>query len=333
VEENFEDPRLKAAVKRVWSGESAPAALKQRLQDLALQNLAPQNGQDGSPEISPEISRGGSPQIPPQNTPHNPMRISPAGELSAGAVLAGALSAPASTDAGSFKPAPKELDPAFRPNPFRNSPNRFAPNPRGWIGALAALVLISGGLFAWHLMGPHDAALPDDVAINMVKTHDFCSAAPDHHLIRGVGPDDFVAIGQKLAADLKVPILSTPVDNWQFAGAGRCMVWGHESGHLLYRNGAETLSVFTLPAKDFGLSAASENYDATVNGHHIAGFVNAGGLYCVVMYAPDGSVNESQAMALRDHLRDAFDKDTVAVDDPRPISIKAANALASEFEQ
>jgi hypothetical protein len=304
VEENFEDPRLKAAVKRVWSGECAPASLKQQLQELAESSAASSSA--GSPQ--PAASRTVVPQTSTSQVP--------------------------ASEVETPKPAgPREIDSTFRPNPFRNSPTRFAPSRRGWIGALAALVLISGGLFVWHLMGPHDESLPADVASNMALTHDRCSAAPDHHLIKGVGPDDFVAIGQKLAADLKVPVLSTSVDNWQFAGAGRCMVWGHESGHLLYRNGNETLSVFTLPANDFGLSTASQNYDATVNGHHIAGFVSAGGLYCVVIYAPDGSVDESQATALRDHLRAAFNQDTVTMNDPRPISSKTASALASEFEQ
>jgi hypothetical protein len=174
-----------------------------------------------------------------------------------------------------------------------------------WTGyAIAALVLLAASTVTWIPWNWGDEALPPTVAASMVLTHDRCCGARDHHLLRGVGPDDFAAIGRKLSGDLGVPV------HWQFAGAGPCPVWGHESAHLLYRDGMQTLSVFSIPAKDFALGNDSQRYAATLDTHRLAGFVHDGGLYCVVANSPDGQISAAEVSRLRDQLLNSFSADS-----------------------
>jgi hypothetical protein len=192
-----------------------------------------------------------------------------------------------------------------------------------WLGyAIAAMLLIAAGVATWlpwnfsaNVLA--DQTLPLTVANSMVNTHDRCCTARDHHLLPGVAPDDFAAIGRRLSGDLGVPVLSTAMPHWQFAGAGACPVWGHESAHLLYRDGERTLSVFSIPARDFALGDSQQRYDATLDTHRLAGFTRNGGLYCVVINSPDGQVTAAQAAHLRDQLFSSFNQDSfVAASSP-----------------
>jgi hypothetical protein len=195
-----------------------------------------------------------------------------------------------------------------------DAPNAgVAPRWQGY--AIAAVLLIAAGVATWlpwnfsrNVLA--DQTLPWTVADSMVQTHDRCCGARDHHLLRGVRGDDFAAIGRRLSRDLGVPVLSTALPHWQFAGAGPCPVWGHESAHLLYRDGARTLSVFSIPARDFSLPGKDDRYAATRDTHRLAGFVRDGGLYCVVVNSPDGQITEAQAAHMRDQLLGSFNQDS-----------------------
>ncbi|MGD1277439.1 MAG: hypothetical protein ABR964_09465 [Tepidisphaeraceae bacterium] len=183
---------------------------------------------------------------------------------------------------------------------------------RGW--AVAAVVIMGVGLAAYfagrEILGGEEK-FPRQLAADMIATHDRCCLAKDHHRIKGVNGDDYVAMGQILTRHLKVPIISTAVAPWQFAGAGVCPVGGHPTAHYLYRHGAQAMSVFSIPAAVFSMNEEGENYDASQRGHELAGFVKSGGLYCVVVSASDGSATASQAKQLRDQLRDSFARATV----------------------
>ncbi len=180
--------------------------------------------------------------------------------------------------------------------------------------ALAATLFIVIGLIGYRLIAPPvtsgalaDQSLRPDVAASFVRTHDGCCTVADHH---GVPGDDMAQIGHTLADQLKITVISTKLDGWQFAGAAPCPVWGHTSAHLLYRSGSKTLSVFSVPARDFGLSG--ESFTATLNGHPIAAFERNGGLYCVVGFDADGSVSVDDVRAIRDHLRADWAGTTIA---------------------
>jgi hypothetical protein len=246
VDENFiNDPRLKAAVKRIWSDDAAPPALRDRVQQILAE------------------------------------------------------SAPPTT-------------------------------PRWAAYAIAACLLIAFSVGTWVPWGNPsgvlaDEPLPRTVAQSMVLTHDRCCQARDHHLLPGIRGDDFAAIGRRLSADLHVPVLATPMADWQFAGAGPCPVWGHESAHLLYREGDRTLSIFSIPAEDFALGTQDQRYAATLDTHQLAGFVRDGGLYCVVADSPDGQISADQVARMRDRLMNSFTADSFTAGPAAPPSLAYAS--------
>jgi hypothetical protein len=180
---------------------------------------------------------------------------------------------------------------------------------------LAAVIAAAG--FTWmHSSAPiafANVSPPENAIAGLIRTHDYCCKAADHHLVPDIAANDFPTIGRKFSSDLKVPVISTALPNWQFAGAGGCPVWGHESAHLLYRSGVQRLSIFSLPAADFALGQAGGDFETTIDGHHLAGFVRDGGLYCVVADSPDGTVTDLQANQLRNELRDDFSQSVVFV--------------------
>jgi hypothetical protein len=246
VDENLlNDPRLKAAVKRIWSDDAAPPALRDRVQQILSESASPQT------------------------------------------------------------------------------------NPR-WIGiAIAASLLLGASAATWLWTDNQpailaDEALPQTVAASMVLTHDRCCQARDHHLLRGIHGDDFAAIGRRLSGDLKISVLATPLTSWQFAGAGPCPVWGHESAHLLYRDGPRTLSLFSIPAKDFAMPTDQDRYDATIGTHELAGFIRDGGLYCVVANSPNGQITAAQVQHLRDQLMDGFSAESFSAAPVRPPALAYA---------
>jgi hypothetical protein len=183
---------------------------------------------------------------------------------------------------------------------------------QNWIGyAIAASVLIFAGLMTWGPYpsgtSPLDRDLPASVAQGMVNRHDLCCGVPDHHALGG---SDFALIGRTLSGDLRVPVIATNINGWTFAGAAPCPVWGHETAHLLYRKGNDTMSVFSIPAADFDLKYDDGAYATQIGNHEIAGFLKNGGLYCVVEQSPDGSISAARVQALSDQLHASFGKIT-----------------------
>lgn len=194
-----------------------------------------------------------------------------------------------------------------------------------WNWAIAAAILLFVGLSGWHFYDQSRRdLLPSYIADAMVKTHDGCCHKRSHFGVTGVDPNDFSAIGAALAARLNVPVIAIPLDNWQFAGGSRCAVRGHETAHMLYRDGTSTLSIFSIPGQDFPLN--NDEYVATVGTHHIAGFRKDGGFYCVLVDDPDSAKADLQARQLRDRLRNSFTASAYAVT-PNPSASQLALAM------
>jgi hypothetical protein len=210
---------------------------------------------------------------------------------------------------------------------MRLSDHRANPRRRAILFGLAAaaVVLLAVGYFSVRSVTTTKSDLREDVAASFVQTHDGCCKYKDHHFLKGVAPNDFTAIGKTLAVSLNVPVISIPVSGWQFEGAGKCPVWGHPSGHLLYRRGDQTLSIFTISASDMGIKPGDRSFDATVKGHYLSGFIRGNGMYCVLVYAPDGSLTAGDARQLRDHLRDGFTSDSYVAADPPHDVVAAGN--------
>jgi len=185
-------------------------------------------------------------------------------------------------------------------------------------GMLLALGLVTAALLNGSSSSPAlvGTGLPGEVANSFVYRHDACCQAKDHHLLQGINNDSLSAVARAMSAELNVPVVATPIDGWLFAGAGRCRVWGYPSAHLLYRHEGQTLSVFSIPQSSLPSITDNRDYEATLNGHPLAAFSHAGGLYCVVGYAADDSISPAQVKDIRDKLRDNFP--AVAVDSLAP---------------
>jgi hypothetical protein len=249
VDEGFDDPRMKAAVRRVWAGESAPIDLRLRIERML---------RDASPANQPLVEK---PVHRPRPT-HQPMRM------------------------------PRLV-------------------PGRWPGfAIAAAVLLTFGTGAWMLTNgdqtEKQVAFPYTLVAGIVQTHDRLSQAPNEHFLPEKVAGDFTTIGSRLSTELRIPVISAPLDNWQFIGASRVMVLGHPSASLLYRHGKQTLSILSMPLTASTPSAYDENYVVIMGSHEVAGFVKYSGLYCIVMDSPADGPNLDEARQLRNQLQREF---------------------------
>lgn len=238
--EQFEDPKLKAAVRRAWGGETAPPALRERMRDLI----------SSEPDVA--VRR-------------RPILFNPLFALAAAAVVAIVVGLAARLFSGKG-----------------NQPIPPAPPT-----AVA------------------EAPIPQTNAAQLVATHDGCCRhLPNHHLMPAAG-DDMSKIADFMRRQLRVPVLAVNVDGWRFDGAGPCPVGGHETCHLLYQRGPDTLSLFTIPLRNLQIQHDG-NYAATFNGHVLAAFVRNGACYCLVAASPDDSIKLTDVESMRNDLEAHF---------------------------
>lgn len=168
--------------------------------------------------------------------------------------------------------------------------------------AIAASMLISIGLMAFFLSGSAQA-MPKTFEAAAVARHDECCGAPDHHL-PVIRTATYPQIGRFLRQELHHPVLATDLsrDGWQFSGAAICPIAGVSTGHLLFRKGSETLSVFSLPAAALPTLTQHQSYQGTTaDGHSLIVRAENGALYCLVGHARAGELTVDQ-------LNDIFDK-------------------------
>jgi hypothetical protein len=206
------------------------------------------------------------------------------------------------------------------------APARNWANEWGW--AIAAALILCIGLSGWKFFTRPSMqggeTLSPYITEAMVARHDKCAVLRTHHGLKSVGPNDFEAIGYTMSAQLKIPVISLPLDQWKFLGASPCAVRGHVTAHLLYRNGNETLSIFSMPASSFAMkcekSQIATDFVATQGTHHVAGFVKSDGFYCIVVNDPDGTMNAQQTRQLRDRLQNSFGTTALVATDAYPKS-------------
>jgi hypothetical protein len=153
------------------------------------------------------------------------------------------------------------------------------------------------------------AALPQTTAEALITTHDGCCKVNDHHFVPAQYASLMSDTGRWLSGKVNVPVAAITVgDGWQYCGAGPCPVAGTKSGHLLFKRGNQSLSIFSMPVKGFGV-VMNERYAADVDGHIIAGFTRDGALYCVVGHDPDGKLDEGQIRGVEQSLMDDYGRD------------------------
>lgn len=274
--DTFHDPNLKAAIRRAWGSERAPADLRSRIESQLTHERNSAQGPGDVIHVAPSFWRRASGRLA--------LAAAAAVVFVGVAVVAYQMSGPGSTAA-----------------PVASSAGASAP---------AALEVEAS-----------PTKLPAKLGAQLVKAHDACiKYHPDeHHLFKAAPKNDYKLISQRMAAQLKYPVVATAMgDGWDFRGAALCPVGGKTVAHMMYRRDGAYVSVFSLPASAFPDCPEHQSCDAALDGHPLAGFAEAGGFYCVVASSPDGSsikIDAEQVRAMRDKLRG----DVVAVSRGEPV--------------
>jgi hypothetical protein len=171
--------------------------------------------------------------------------------------------------------------------------------------AAAAAVILAIGVVARPFARPASAdsplALDSQITQSIVDLHDRCCQWKGNHQIAGVPKDEVVRTGQALEQRLGQPILaaSMPEGGWTFRGGAICPVNGKPAAHLIYKQGDESVSVFSLPRS---YTPSSTTYEGTYANHPIAGYVDSRGAYCLV--GSGGSdLTPQRLAAIRDRMQ------------------------------
>lgn len=188
---------------------------------------------------------------------------------------------------------------------------------------LAAIVLLGTTIMFSNLWTNSQAPrvyLPAEVAAMIMQTHDRCCLVNDHHFVPRQFAKDMPDTGRWLSSKAHVPVVAVDMDQgWNYCGAGACRVNGITSGHLLFKRGPDDLSIFSLPAAQFGLPAKNEDFAIdTYKNHTYAAFVKNGALYCVMARDPSGQFGPPQVEAVRQSLMRDFPNNAFAANGSAP---------------
>jgi hypothetical protein len=187
--------------------------------------------------------------------------------------------------------------------------------------AAAAVILVSLGTGAWIWRAERSSAqlaaspaLPEFYAQDLVVRHDACCALPDHHFLKGVPDDDFRLMTQKLREKLGFPALAAAVgDGWKFDGAAAaCKVGPAISAHLVFKQGSQSLSIFSVAVSSESWPAGKrpadgERFVNMQDGHPIISWVRDDTIYSVVGSNKDGPMDLRDIKPIAQDLRVALD--------------------------
>jgi hypothetical protein len=173
--------------------------------------------------------------------------------------------------------------------------------------AVAAVLVIGLSLgYVWYFRTPQPTA-PDWFIDAMVSLNDDPAQVNDPQI--AAPGADLNTVRQALSEKVKHAVLAaSPGDGWQFTGATVADVRGTPMAHLMFKRGDDTLSVYSISAERMymGGSPNGARYELTKDGHQIAGFVFNGAVHCVVESSKSNPPKLADAIAIRDHLRNAL---------------------------
>ncbi len=178
-------------------------------------------------------------------------------------------------------------DDSLKENPQRRPANRLRGSWVLWPLAAAALMVISVGLFD-HFGGRSSSVavasvLPVGLEADLISRHDHCCQAENHQGF-SVSRDDDAGIVAAMHLRLNQPVLMyRPKDsNWTFRGASICPVGSTPSGHLVFADGTDRLSIFSLPKSVLPGTVEGSEFSTTLDNHRIVGFVKDDALFFAV---------------------------------------------------
>jgi hypothetical protein len=175
------------------------------------------------------------------------------------------------------------------------------------VAAAAAVALVFGVRHYENSVAPSSAvamvAIPVSLQTELVRTHDHCSQTPNHQHLPGNGTDD-ASIARVMSAELHRPVLvARPSDPcWTYRGAAVCPVGAARSGHLVFRSGSDSLSVFSLPKSAMPDAVEGSEFECEADGHTIVGFVRDGAVFCIVGSGTGSDVSVARLHQLRKTL-------------------------------
>lgn len=187
-------------------------------------------------------------------------------------------------------------------------------------GSIAAAILFAiAGLLSWEY-GLFDrpsqrvaygtmGQLPPEVAQQMIHRHEEMASMSQPHQLTS-SHDNLSQVRQELQQKLgaiKMAGLELGDPGWEFRGARLTAVAGQAAAELLYEwhgPGEQRVSIFILSAPPSCAGYGTGDYSLVSDGHPISGFLQGGGLYCVVGSSADGSLKPLEV----DHIRQALQR-------------------------
>jgi hypothetical protein len=163
------------------------------------------------------------------------------------------------------------------------------------------------------------AAFPVSLQTDLIHTHDRCSKSKDHQHLPGISRDDDSAIALALRTQLSRAVLvARPADPaWTFTGAAVCHVGTIPCGHLVFINGSESLSIFSLPHSADPELADGAAVQTVTDGHPMIAFARNGALFCLVANGPEGSITLNDLSHMYDRMASHV---TTAAPPPNPVA-------------
>jgi hypothetical protein len=181
-------------------------------------------------------------------------------------------------------PAPRYKDDSNKPSFFQT--------PLFKVVAAVVLLGIAAGYYFYSNREEKPlttAALPDwakntppEIMLSMAATHEACVKGNMDQFISGAPKDDAMKAAQALAKQFKHPIMAPNLSTWKLRHCGVCKVGDKQAAHLLYTEGDRRLSVFSIPAADWGDVGIKSQFEGGQDGKVMIAIVKDGNVYAFI---------------------------------------------------
>jgi hypothetical protein len=271
---SFNDPDLKAALRRVWGNQAAPADLRQRVYAMGIGAArAPSAG------LTPALRPRSSAWVWPLRHPRPLYGLAAALMMVLGFGIAYQIDQSSPSGSGS-----------------RSGSSGYAtvvgPSLSNGPATVPATTLPS--------------ALPPSLTDRLADAHTRCVGYPDHDGFKDLGPSDFGSLRQRLENELGFSVLAGAIGDdesgWEFKGAAVCPVGQVASAHLLFKRRGQAVSLFSLPRACCPQARTGDVFEDGDTDHPTAVFVRPGGIQCVVGSSRDGSLTSQDVRLIGERL-------------------------------
>ena len=262
---SFEEPELKAAVRRVWGGETAPAALRERVQAMGI-------GAASAPaaDITPVAAGQRQSWTWPLRYPRSVYGLAAAAMMVIGFAVAYQLDQPPTR-------------PVYWGSTV-SSATHSTSNPSMPPAVLPASV-------AERLVDVHSrcARLPVHNAFRDIPRDDFDALRR--------------RLENELGFPVLAGPIDGGRGDWVFRGGAICPVGQVPAAHLVFSRKGQAVSVFSLPRAAFPQANDDEVDEDRNPDHPLTVFVRPGGIHCIVGSSSDGSLSPEDLRLIGERLR------------------------------